>query len=430
MGLLAVRLAAILVGSLALWRLFGVGLPSRSRAGVLLLAATIALPLLQLVPLPPDVWTRLPGRTAAAESLRLAGVPAPWLPISLAPEATWRSVLGLLAPAAMFCAVLGLNAEARRSVVWTLPPIALLGVVLGILQLSGGQDSPLRLYAVTNADSAVGFFANRNHQAMMLVASIPFAIVLGAARARARNGPSAFWLAATGAVVVVLLVGAAATRSRAGVLLAALATFGSIAIVAFKGRSPAQSRWAAAGPALASLAAAGLSLGLVLAFSFTPLASRFQSALSEDLRAQIAPKTLELAAQYGPVGSGIGSFRAIYRTAERPEDVREAYINNAHNDFLELWLETGWAGAALIILFIAWVAAAASRALRSRSDESALCLAGALVVALLLAHSLVDYPLRTPALATLFALACGLTAPAMGPRQRENTSGAPAAVRA
>jgi hypothetical protein len=37
-----------------------------------------------------------------------------------------------------------------------------------------------------------------------------------------------------------------------------------------------------------------------------------------------------------------------------------------------------------------------------------MAMTGAVMVGLLLAHSFVDYPLRTPALACLFALGCGL----------------------
>jgi len=417
LAMLTVRLASLVVAPLAVWRLAQRRLPARSQAALLLLAATIALPLLQLVPLPPDIWTRLPGRAVASQALRLAGVPAPWMPLSLTPEETWRCDLGLLPPAVMFCAVLGLNLDARRAIAWAPVLVCLVGVVLGVLQLSGGEDSPLRFYADTNADSAVGFFANRNHQAIMAVVSIVFAIVVVGARGWATGRSSLFWLATAGALVLVLLVGVAATRSRAGVSLAVVSTLGAAAILAAKRGGVGQTRLERLAPVLASLAAGGLAVSLVLAFSFTPLASRFQTGLNEDLRAQIAPKTVELASDYGPLGSGIGSFRTIYRTVERPQDVRVAYVNNAHDDFLELWLEAGWAGAALFLAFLIWLADA-SRGAFARANGG-----GLLVAVLLLAHSVVDYPLRTPALATLFAFACGLIAPTPAVSARQQAEG-------
>ena len=43
------------------------------------------------------------------------------------------------------------------------------------MQLAGGAESRLRFYSITNTDSAVGYFANRNHESALLVAAIPFA---------------------------------------------------------------------------------------------------------------------------------------------------------------------------------------------------------------------------------------------------------------
>src|SRR5581483_9726291 len=89
-----------------------------------------------------------------------------------------------------------------------------------------------------------------------------------------------------------------------------------------------------------------------------------------------------------------------------------AYVNHAHDDYLETWLELGWPGLALIAAFLAWWLVSVVRIGRNgRDDDASLATAGAVVVGLLLAHSAVDYPLRTPALATLFALGCGLMVP-------------------
>jgi len=103
-----------------------------------------------------------------------------------------------------------------------------------------------------------------------------------------------------------------------------------------------------------------------------------------------------------------------------------AYANHAHNDYVELWLETGWAGAGLFGLFLLWWALTTVRVLRSPDDaQGAFALAGAVVVALLLAHSFADYPLRAPALSTLFAFACGLMVPASRRAARGREEAAP-----
>jgi O-antigen ligase len=89
--------------------------------------------------------------------------------------------------------------------------------------------------------------------------------------------------------------------------------------------------------------------------------------------------------------------------------VTDVFLNHAHNDYLEIWFECGWLGLALIAAFMGWWVLATTRVLRSPADANAgLALCGSVIVALLLIHSAADYPLRTPALAALFAFAAGL----------------------
>ena len=77
------------------------------RRGVLAVVIAIALlPLLQLVRLPPALWTLLPGRDTFSAAYDAAGVSLPWLPISLDPAATWRSFLALIPPIAVFLATI------------------------------------------------------------------------------------------------------------------------------------------------------------------------------------------------------------------------------------------------------------------------------------------------------------------------------------
>jgi O-antigen ligase len=151
--------------------------------------------------------------------------------------------------------------------------------------------------------------------------------------------------------------------------------------------------------------------GLVATLSLSPLLARF-GAISDDLRFQLTPTVVRAGLSYAPFGTGLGSFEAVYPTLERPESITHAYVNHAHNDFAEIWLETGFVGVGLFSLFVTWWFTATIHAARdSDPSYSSQALAGATVVVLLLACSAVDYPLRTPALATLFAFCCGLMVP-------------------
>ena len=74
-----------------------------------LLVGLIILPCLQLVPLPPALWSVLPGRSLITEILTTAQVPMSWRPISLIPVETWRALLSLLPALAIFLATLSLE---------------------------------------------------------------------------------------------------------------------------------------------------------------------------------------------------------------------------------------------------------------------------------------------------------------------------------
>jgi hypothetical protein len=66
--------------------------------------------------------------------------------------------------------------------------------------------------------------------------------------------------------------------------------------------------------------------------------------------------------------------------------------------------------------FLAWLAASTFRAWSGGQPEAsildlALAQAASIVIVLLLLHSVVDYPLRMPALSVLFAIACAYLIP-------------------
>src|SRR5262249_36365172 len=75
--------------------------------------------------------------------------------------------------------------------------------------------------------------------------------------------------------------------------------------------------------------------------------------------------------------------------------------------------EAGVVGLGLTIVFVAWLAARSvkvwlGRDLSFSGIDLSLARAATLVVGLIIAHSLVDYPLRTGAIMGLLSFACGL----------------------
>ena len=85
----------------------------------------------------------------------------------------------------------------------------------------------------------------------------------------------------------------------------------------------------------------------------------------------------------------------------RSKYLQESYVNRAHNDWVESWLEGGLASAAVVAALVACYLFLAYRSWRTANPnlrQVAYARAGSICVGLLLVHSVVDYPLRTTAL--------------------------------
>ncbi|HEY5105864.1 MAG TPA: O-antigen ligase family protein [Caulobacteraceae bacterium] len=400
--LAGVELASLPLGMLALRRLFRRRAWSGNVFALCLLCIIVALPLLQLIDLPPDLWRRLPGRGALAAVVEAGGFSRVWRPISLSPDDTRTAALALAPPAAMFLAAMQMDIREVRLVAGMWVALATAGLGLGVGQLIAPQGGAAWLYSNTNYGSLVGFFANRNHEASFLLAMIPFAAAFTASvRPPALFAHPSAWLC--GLFLVLAIVGLGVVRSRAGVLLVLPAVGAALALV-WRARG-AGSRWRGTAAVAAMVALAVAAVGL---FSLGPVLQRFAPQAEPYSRAQAWPHVEEAAMALMPFGAGVGAFDRLYRQVEPLTMVAPVYFNHAHNDYLELWLETGVVGAAIFAAFLVWLAPSVARPWLSGGAASVWACAASISVMLLLAHSLVDYPLRTTTLSVLFAFCCGL----------------------
>jgi O-antigen ligase len=375
-------------------------LPRSARPLIALLGAGVVLALLQLITLPPEVWTRLPGREFIADGRSVLGLPVGWSPISMAPFATMATPLFLLPPAAMFLAIAKWGRDSEVWLVLALGAATLAAVLLGLPQVLGGNvsTSPWYLYERSNFGYATGFFANKNHMASLLLAAMPLTVALGSVAARstkdARKRYSMMIL--IGGVLAIIVIGLFLTGSRAGLGLAIPVAAASALMTE---RAP---RWAAPLATVLGVVTAGVFFLLLL----TPLGEDTVvggAAASVSSREAIFWTSLNAIREFGPVGSGLGTFEKIYPLFENPETIGRTYVNHAHNDYLELVVELGTAGAVLIAAFLLWWAISVRRMLAA-PNASLFAKAGAIGSAALLVHSAVDYPLRTSAMTAVLAL--------------------------
>ena len=414
------QLLAIPLLSASLWMMFQVRLTRQARLALWFCLAIAVLPLLQLIPLPPWLWTALPSRQASAEAFDIVGHAVPWMPLSVSPQATWLSALSLLPPLAIFLGTLLLAYRERRWLSLVVLAVGIVSVFVGLVQVAQGPESTLRFYEITNPTEAVGFFANRNHFAALLYCLILFSLawtVLAAKTLRVPglhkeyeyDMPSVVATIGGFTVLVALLAGEAIARSRAGLGLTMVALFCAMAL-GFSDRRASSGMT----PNKLLLGAIALAMTFALQFALYRILDRLSFDPLETARQSIALTTIEAAKAYIPLGSGLGTFVPVYAMFEKPEGLSDAYVNRAHNDVLEVSLETGALGIALMGLFVIWLVRRSVEIWRNgpphRASELDWTLArvATIVVALVMVHSFVDYPLRTSAMAAIIAFACAL----------------------
>lgn len=381
--------------------------PARLRVFLGLPAALVALPVLQLVPLPASIWTSLPGRAGLAADLAAAGVAPGNTPWSLDPLATERMLWSALVPAGVFMAACVLCREQRRALVGVALGFAAVSALLGFWQIMAGPGSGLYLYEITNRGSAVGLFANRNHLAGLLAAALPVAAGVLADRLRDRRHEARdlrVWLLIT--LLVVLAVGVTATGSRAGFLLMMASVIASALVMWHAGRDGLWHRarhWLRISGVIAGL--------LIVQYTLYALLLRLDQDPVDDYRWEIMARTLAAATPAAGLGFGLGTFRHAYDevgdvAADRPE-----YVNHAHNDYAELWLEGGVPAMVLVLGALAVLVVALHRQFRSapaprarETRDRGLAMGAGIGLLLIAMHSAVDYPLRTLSMAAYAAL--------------------------
>lgn len=377
--------------------------PSEARLLAWTVGCFLVLAAFTLIPLPLALWQQLPYRGQIAEALGQLGISSGSLAVSLAPEATLWSLLGLLPPVAMFLLVTALPADRRGMLFGTVTAIAIASISLGIFQLLSGPQS-MRPYEITNEGFPVGFFANVNHNATLVLCALPCLASLGArfAGRRDRSRRSGGFIIIAGSVAFMVLgVGIMGSMAGYGLLIPAL--FASALIYRRAIFPRISAAWRAVFTIVAVLFVVGALAG--------PLSQERLSAKFSDnptSRKVIAETTVEAVSEAFPVGTGLGTFSDVYRRFQDPAAASTEYVNHAHNDYLEIALELGLPGILLVLLFFAWWLGRSLHVWRHDVENASSARAGSIIVGIVLLHSLVDYPIRTSAIAALFALGCAL----------------------
>ncbi|RYF10932.1 MAG: O-antigen ligase domain-containing protein, partial [Oxalobacteraceae bacterium] len=360
---------------------------------LILLAATV-LVLLQLVPLPPDIWQSLPGRRILTEAAAASGQTQPWRPWSIVPAATLNALSSLIVPTAALIFVAGLKESERALLLPLILCLAAASTMVGLLQFSGvALDNPL----INESPGQVsGNFANRNHFAVFLALGCLVAPIWATLNGRRPGwrGPAAFGL------VLLFVLTILASGSRAGLILGLLALVLGPVIAQRGIRSALRKypRWAL--PTLIAGVVSGIAilvLASVAANRAVSIDRLFWADEGQDMRSRGLPTVLAMIRSYFPAGSGLGGFDPIFRMHEPFSLLKPTYFNHAHNDLLEIVLDAGFPGLLLLIIALLWWLGASARAWQAGAGmQHALPKLGSAMLLLILVASAFDYPARTP----------------------------------
>lgn len=356
----------------------------------------LSLFIIYLIPLPPALTSGMGFRDGVANGYELANISQPFLPLTLTPETTYISLYDFLPCLAIAVLVLLVPKEedirfAFKGLTFAIVASALIAILQVVL-----TDEAVYFYdGGTRGGMPVGFFANTNHFATLMVCAI--FIVFNHHRTlsfdRSRNRLNSLSTIGPGLLVFFLL---SLTRcSSAVIILIALATAYWVIFA-----NTVKGKWIA-------LAICGGIFGLV-ALDYLLLGSNFKDILTqvtenkELSRLDIWSTVINSSNFPSFFGTGPGSYYETYLLMSQSSDFTSIYSNEAHNDFLQIIMEFGIFGAILMMVFLSWFVKQWFETLRGSSVNRGNKLMLLFIMTVPILHSITDYPLRTPAIMAIF----------------------------
>jgi len=323
-----------------------------------------------------------------------------WTGQTVYPAQTFSAALLYLAYGAICFLVLQVvraNAHFAR-LAWILSGY---GLVVAIFSLAQGFTSEGKVYWLVAPHFGgwiYGPYVNHNHYAglMEMLVPIPLVILLLPHLPPSRKAMAG--LAASVMASTIFLCG-----SRGGMIAFAM----QIVLLT----SLCITRKATRKTALALASFVLIAFGLALWLGGREVAQRLATVhratgLSSNTRLNIDRDALKMFLQKPLLGYGLGNFAEVY--PQFRSFSTDLWVDHAHNDYLELLVETGALGFATMLWFLVVLGRLAIRKLKSwpHDPDAAITLAPVLGATGILLHSFVDFNLHIPANAALFYVLC------------------------
>jgi O-antigen ligase len=285
--------------------------------------------------------------------------------------------------------------------------ISTYGVGVAIFAIVQSMSSNGKLYWLRTPRSGgwiYGPYVNHNHYAglMEMLAPIPLVVALTDGARGTHRIMAAIAAALMGGTIFL-------SGSRGGMLALAL-QLSLLAAVLINQRTGRRTAWVLGIVLIIALALlAWLGRG-ELSKRLASIHTEARTELSGGLRMTVNRDGLKMFSQKPWLGWGLGVFPDVY--PQFRSFFTDFFVNEAHNDYLQLLVEMGVLGFASMLWFVIAMYRSAAPKLRNWTADinGAVALAAMLGATGILVHSFVDFNLQIPANAALFYVICVVAA--------------------
>jgi len=277
--------------------------------------------------------------------------------------------------------------------------ISAYGVAVALFALLQSLSATTKLYWLRTPRSGgwiYGPYVNHNHYAGLMEMLVPIPLVM--CQTRFAQG----WLRHTAIVAAAVMTGTIfLSGSRGGMLafVVEMAVLGAVLLRSW--RSPRAT--AGLGAFLA------IVIGLLVWIGGGELSKRLRTIhaetkteLSGGTRVSLNKDSLRMAAAKPVLGWGLGNFPVAY--PQYRSFSTDFFVNAAHDDYLQMLVETGGVGFLIVLWFLWLLFANALRKISNWTEDinGSIALAAMLGCTGLLVHSFLDFNLQVPANASWF----------------------------
>jgi O-antigen ligase len=302
---------------------------------------------------------------------------------------------------------------------------SLYGTAVACFALLQGISSNGRLYWLrepSNGGWIYGPYVNHNHYAGLMEMLVPIPLVIALSKLTDQRGRA---VAAVAGAIMAGTIFLSGSRGGMIALLAELAILGVLLIRQKKGIRTAVTVGLFAVVVVGVLVWLG---GAELGQRIATMSSASHSDITNSMRMNLNRDGIRMFLRRPVLGWGLGTFPIAY--PEFRSFYTNFFVNEAHDDYVQLLVEMGALGFATML----WFMIAAFRSCLGKLGNWSTDINGSLAAACLLGisgilvHSLVDFNLQIPANAALFYVLCTLAASAklvVPVRRRKPTKAAP-----